>query len=99
MNAQLINRDGRKAPMLFCDVCGGAIRRSEMAMVKWRDRTTNTPVISELKFCHKGLCDHESGNPMDCWMELDHFMARLLWNMHTNIAEAMSGIEELQTLS
>ena len=71
---EMVRKDGKTCPVIFCDVCGKLIKDVDMGMVSFTSMEEgNIPV----KFVHKFTCDQ--GDPM--WQELSHFLAWLLQNV------------------
>jgi hypothetical protein len=69
-------------PRVQCDHCGEIIDDPRTAMVTW-DEPAKEGDISSLRLIHKSFaCKKIEGYPDDpYWMQLDHFLARLLHNL------------------
>jgi hypothetical protein len=94
---------GRKAPIVSCDICQEPITNAAMAMVRWRRSDDTNETITDLMYCHKGKCDEKLSveRRSDPWLELEHFLMRLLLNSGMTVDrmnKAITGVEEWQRI-
>ena len=98
------DHQGYRVLVITCDVCHEPIRQAELAMVRWRrsDGEGKAPVTN-LEYCHKGQCDQSIRDWRDDpWMELEHFLARLILNTGMDLKHFHDAVADvggvLQTL-
>ena len=92
----------RTVAAIVCDVCREPITNVGMALVKY-PAIADGESTATLLFCHKDDCDQrsENGAAGRPWMELNHFLAKLLLSSGmplAAIADAMRGVEILQSI-
>jgi hypothetical protein len=82
IRTEKVPSDLLSCPRVQCDHCGDIIDDPLLGMVTWSE-PAKAGDISALRFIHKKFaCKKTEGYPDDpYWMQLDHFLARLLHNL------------------
>src|ERR1700746_3806087 len=91
IRTEKVQGDLLSCPRVQCDHCGAIIDDPGSAMVTW-DEPAKDGDVSALRLIHKSFaCQKPEGYPDDpYWMQLDHFLARLLHNLNLSDAKLLA---------
>lgn len=103
MRIDILEKDGRDCPTVFCDVCLKRIEDAGMAIAKWREKAEGDPTWGKnhVVICHKGKCDKDPTYPQEAYLfcqELDVFLTYLSQNANINEKSAKARAVALSSI-
>jgi hypothetical protein len=99
----IVIKDGKHCPAIFCDVCRKQITGESAGIVAYGERDKESPLYAQSKyeilFAHKGTCAETPRlRALLFWQDLDVFLVYLLDNADVDYKDARTRAEFLASI-